>query len=520
MKFETDKVSIETVDEHYRSIYEYCGIGMVVIEEDTTIACVNFEFEKMTGFTKAGVEGKILFTELIEDPDVHEIFFQYHNLYKSEHRLPPNLCETKIRNNNGGVLDILIRETMLPNTTYSIVTMLDITEQKRLEAEYHKLEQKLFQSQKLDAIGTLAGGIAHDFNNILSGIVGYTELALDELNDPAEVKHNLKEVLSASERARDLVRQILTFSRHTETELKEITPKYIIKDAFKLLRATIPTTIEFNLQINSDSVILGDATQLHLVVVNLCTNAAYAMRDSMGVIEVHLEDINVDEEFIRFHSDLHKGKHLRLRLSDTGCGIKPEFLSRIFEPFFTTKAPGEGTGLGLSVVHGIVKNFNGIITVYSEVGRGTTFTIVLPVLARENSENVAEQQYDMPKGSETILLIDDEMPILDTVRSNLTNLGYSIVAFDDSLLALEAFKKDPQKYDLVITDFTMPHCTGIDVAIKIKETRKDIPIMLCSGFVHKGLEDEAQKTGIKEVLRKPIRTIEMANAIRHVLVKK
>ena len=395
----------------------------------------------------------------------------------------------------------------------------DITDRKRMEEENRNLEQQVMQSQKMDAIGTLAGGIAHDFNNILAGIFGYTELSLYAMNDPAKLKKYLNEILSSAERAREMVNQILTFSRHTESELKEVTPKYIIKEALKFLRASIPSTIEIHSEIKSDSSILGDLTQLHQIVVNLCTNAAYAMKDSKGTIELILEDMHLDEEFVRIHPGLNPGEHILFTISDTGCGIKPEYLSRIFEPFFTTKPQGEGTGLGLSVVHGIVKRFKGSISVYSEPGKGTVFNILIPVVKTEKTELDRKVKIGIPRGSENILLLDDEPAILQSLQIILTDLGYKVITFSDSLEAIDAFIKDPASYDIVITDYTMPHFTGAEIAAKIKEIRSDIPVILCSGFIHEGIEKESHKTGVTTLLRKPVRTDELAMTIRKVLTK-
>lgn len=401
--------------------------------------------------------------------------------------------------------------------TYLANVSIDMTERVRLEGERRKLEQQLLQGQKLDAIGTLAGGIAHDFNNVLSGITGYAELAANASEDPFSVREYLREVLAAAERARLLVNQILTFSRRTDTELKEITPKYIIKEALKMLRASIPATVEFRSALNSDASILGDATQLHQVIVNLCANAAYAMRDGTGVMEVGLEDIMADDEFVRLHPGLKPGRHLLLKVSDTGCGIKPEILGKIFEPFFTTKAKGEGTGLGLSVVHGIVENFKGVVTVYSEPGRGSAFNVIVPALEGKREEQPDQAGGAAPLGTERILLLDDEPGIRESLRIGLSKLGYSVEPFSDGRLALETFTKDPGAYDVVVTDYTMPNITGIDIARRMREAREDIPVILCSGYVHGGMEAEALKAGVRAVLKKPVRLFDLASGIRRVL---
>ncbi len=381
-------------------------------------------------------------------------------------------------------------------------------------------EKRLIQAQKMEAIGTLAGGIAHDFNNVLSGIVGYAELALYAQNDKTKSKEYIQEVLKASQRARDLVNQILTFSRHTQVELKQINPKFIIKEILKFLRASLPATIELNVSINSDSVILAEPTQLHQVVINLVTNAAQAMKDNKGMIEVELKDIEINEKYAELHPGIHPGKHILLRVSDTGCGIKSEYLDHIFEPFFTTKSAGKGTGLGLSVVHGIIKRLNGIITVYSEMDKGSTFNIIIPITTPEQIINISQQSAEPPGGSEKIMLIDDEQSIVDSIQIILTNLGYKVFPYNDSISALDAFQKDPRGYELVITDYTMPNKTGIEIAEKIKGIRKDVPVILCSGFVYKDMEEAARKAGINEILRKPINTFELATAIRRLFALK
>ncbi|MCX5811439.1 MAG: ATP-binding protein [Proteobacteria bacterium] len=379
------------------------------------------------------------------------------------------------------------------------------------------VESRLRQAQKIEAIGTLAGGIAHDFNNILSGIFGYAELALIEENDPARAKRYVSEVLKAAERARGLVKQILTFSRQTELELKEIMPKYIINEAIKLLRASIPSTIELLTNLKSTAVIIADPTQIHQLIVNLCTNAAYAMKDTKGVIDITLEDMDVDETFAKLHPDIHPGKYVLLRVSDTGCGIKPEIIDHIFDPFFTTKPKGDGTGLGLSLIHGIVRKISGTIIITSEVNRGSTFDIIMPVVSLEMKLADNDASDNLPHGSERIMLVDDEKQIASAFLDILTILEYKVTIFTDSLLALETLRSHSADFDLLITDYTMPNLTGIEIAEKMEESNINIPVILCSGYVHQDIEEASRKAGIREILRKPIKPTEMAAAIRRVL---
>jgi len=376
-----------------------------------------------------------------------------------------------------------------------------------------KLEQQYRQSQKMEAIGSLAGGIAHDFNNILAAILGYTQIALDEVSDRPQAEKYLQEVLKATDRATKLVKQILTFSRMTEQEKKPVMPRLIIKEALKLLRASLPTTIEIRQNVKSDAVILGDPTQIHQIAMNLCTNAGYAMREKGGVLEVTLDDIDLDSDFAQLHPGIRPGKHVRLHVADTGSGIPHEIIDRIFDPFFTTKAQDEGTGLGLSVVHGIVKASGGSISVYSEINRGTTFNIYLPSIQAEASREVRDMTA-IPRGTEKILFVDDEPSIIDTGRVMLESLGYRVTACNSSITAFDTFKNDPQNFDAVITDYTMPQMTGLELAQKINKIRNTTPVILCTGFSETVTKEKAQAAGLKAVLFKPFKKREIAEKIR------
>ena len=377
-------------------------------------------------------------------------------------------------------------------------------------------EKRLQQSQKLEAIGTLAGGIAHDFNNILSGIFGFAELGLMKKNFPSETEKYFREILTASTRARDLVGHILTFSRKTEVELKPLRPKHILKEALKLLRASIPATIDIRSVLSSDSAILADTTQLHQVVMNLFTNAVHAIAGNQGVISVELEDFMVDVEFTKTHPNIKEGQHIILRISDTGAGIEPAVLDHIFEPFFTTKSLGKGTGLGLSVVHGIIKNFNGIITAYSEVGKGATFNIIIPIIEADDVPRDA-QELLLTGGQERIALIDDEAAITISLRSILTNLGYTVTAFTDGMEALKSIQDNPENYDIIITDYSMPLITGLEIAGQLKETGINIPIILTSGFFGSNIEEKAREIGIEVLITKPLSSYQITEAIHRVL---
>ncbi len=382
-----------------------------------------------------------------------------------------------------------------------------------------KMEAQVRQGQKLESIGTLAGGIAHDFNNILSAVFGYTELAINSLGDRAKSMHYLKAIITAAERARALVSQILTFSRQQDQEKQQLIPKIIIKEALKLICASLPTTIEIQQTIVSDELILGDPTQIHQVIMNLCTNAGYAMRDHGGVLNVRLDDIDIDDDFAVLHPGIKPGRHIRLIVSDSGCGIPPEVMDRIFDPFFTSKPQGEGTGLGLSVVHGIVKSLDGCISAYSEVGKGTTFTIFIPVIPMKTPLATEQMPKEIPVGKGMLLLVDDETAIVDVGKALLESLGYKVQGFTRPLMALNAFRQTPNDFDAVITDYTMPQMTGDELAKKIRKIRSDIPIILCSGYIDQAMEEKAHEANVNEFIRKPLTRQDIAFALQRILAK-
>jgi nitrogen-specific signal transduction histidine kinase/CheY-like chemotaxis protein len=400
--------------------------------------------------------------------------------------------------------------------TSSVAT--DISERLKAEGEREKFEEELRQIQKMESIGTMAGGIAHDFNNILSAIMGYLELAKMQLSPESPVNNDLEEVFKASLRAKDLVQQILTFSRRTKIEKKPIKLNLLVKEGIKLIRASIPTTIEIRQQIPDQCPnVIADPTQIHQIVMNLCTNAYHAMRDSGGIINISLKEITIGSENHLMEHSLEPGPYLLLEISDTGEGIPAENLTKIFEPYFTTKEVNEGTGLGLSVIHGIVKSHHGHISTYSEVGKGTTFKVYLP--AEEEDEEIKYQATDkgISGGSEKIILVDDEESLVKIGSKLLGALGYEVSAFTNSPEALQAFREAPNDYDLIITDMTMPVLTGAKLAQEAKRIRPDIPIILCSGFTENLNEESARKMGISAYLTKPVRQEDLANTIRRVL---
>ncbi|NVM57215.1 MAG: response regulator [Desulfobacterales bacterium] len=398
---------------------------------------------------------------------------------------------------------------------------LDKSEEALRESEekYRLVETCRRQSQKMEAIGTLAGGIAHDFNNILAAVLGYVELAKDDVPEGSPAQASLEEVFRAANRAKGLVKQILAFSRQREQERKPLQVSPIVKEALKLLRASLPTTIEIRQYIKTESgTVLADPTDLHQMLMNLCTNAAYAMRNKVGMLEVSLVDVDLPLEVVgQAHpSHLPPGAYLRLSVKDTGHGMERSVIERIFDPFFTTKERGEGTGIGLAAVHGIVESHGGGITVDSEPGKGATFKVFLP---RLETGVTPETEILAPiyVGNERILFVDDEQTLVNMGRPMLERLGYKVVASSSSIEALEIFRADPDRFDLVITDETMPHMTGARLAKELIRIRPDIPIILCTGFSEVMTADKAMAIGIQEFVMKPIVRREMAETIRRVL---
>ena len=391
----------------------------------------------------------------------------------------------------------------------NLTIVRDITESKAIEAQ-------LYQARKMGSIGTLAGGIAHDFNNILSGIMGYTELALDSVERESQLYNNLQEVFRAGNRARDLVKQILTFSRQTGQDRKPIQVRHIVNEALKFLRASLPTSTEVRRNIQSDALVLADPTQIHQVLMNLCANADHAMREKGGVLEVKLEEVELDADFTALQPDMKPGAYLNLTVSDTGNGMPPDVLERIFDPFFTTKETGEGTGMGLSVVHGIIGSYGGAITAYSEPGQGSTFKVYLPIIETSKEAHIGPEE-SIPIGSERILFVDDESVLVNMGKQIFESLGYDVTTRTSSIEALELFKNQPDRFDLVITDMTMPNMTGEDLAQELIRIKPNIPIILCTGFSAKIDDQKASAVGIRALVLKPIVKREIATTVRKVL---
>jgi PAS domain S-box-containing protein len=387
----------------------------------------------------------------------------------------------------------------------------DITEQRYLE-------EQLRQAQKMEAIGTLAGGIAHDFNNILAAILGNAEIALEDTAEDGP-RHNLQQILRATVRGRDLVKQILTYSRRSERERRILHLSPLVKETFTLLRASLPTTIQMKLDLRaSPDVVHADPSQIQQVIMNLITNAAYAMREKGGTLEVSLDSAGLDSKDLLPDRDMTPGQYLVLSAKDTGCGMGESVRKRIFEPFFSTKEKGEGTGLGLSVVYGIVKGHGGGIAVWSEPGQGSLFTVYLPAaMMDEKGKGEGSSAGAIPGGTERILFVDDEEAMAELGQATLAKLGYEVIATKSSMEAFTLFMQDPKRFDLVITDQTMPEMTGLVLATKLLKERPGLPVILCTGYSENISRETAKETGIREFVMKPASKKEMAEAVRRAL---
>lgn len=478
-KAELDKKMFETT---LRCI----GDGVVATDTDGKISFINPVAESLCGLAADEIIGKKILGVLKivssdNSPGFVDIIAQQKLLDCGSNRV-----ELALRKNDGSVIPIDISVAPIIDSSGQslghIITFNDISQRVEAEKEKAELHKKLRQSQKMEAIGTLAGGIAHDFNNILTPILGYAELTIDKLDEGSALHHNMSELLKAANRAKDLVKQILTFSRRQEKIFANTKVQSIVKETLKLLRATLPATIEIKSEISPEcSSIFAEPTQIHQVVMNLCTNAYHAM-GVRGVLTVSLVPAVISGDTSLDPVGLAPGKYVKLSVRDTGVGISSDLHARIFEPYYTTKGVGAGTGMGLAMVHGIVDEHKGRIFLTSTVGVGSTFDIYFPVSTGESEAEIMLKKMVVPRGQANILVVDDEEPIVRLVGEILERFGYTHSNFTSSAEALAEFTADPQKYDLIITDQTMPEMTGVEFAEQVHQIRPEIPIVLCSGY--------------------------------------
>ncbi len=433
--------------------------------------------------------------------------------------------ELVLRHKNGSCFPALTTFTPIHAAGGDIIGLVgiasDISRQKQAEEERGLMESHLRHFHKLEAVGTLAGGIAHDFNNILAAIMGFTEMAITDAQDNGPVQTCLEQVLKAAHRARDLVRQILAFSRQNrDQELKPVHIATAVEEALRLIRASLPATITIRLNIMCENATaLADPTQLHQILVSLCTNAAHAMHKQGGLLEIGLDEATVDAQAATTsYPPMRSGHYLRLSVRDTGHGMDAATMERIFDPYFSTREVGKGSGLGLSIVHGIVKRHGGAVTVESQPGRGATFHVYLPKVDPAPKPGVEEKiTLPIPLGMERILFVDDEEALTDLATKLLQKLGYQVTGVTSSTEAWDLFRSQPNDFDIVVTDYTMSEMTGLDLAARILRVRPDIPIILCTGFSDKVSAPVAYEAGIQEFLMKPVTRQDLAAAIRRAL---
>ena len=489
---------------HLAAAVEQASESVIIADREAVIWYANPAFEVINGFGRPEALGKSYLDFVSDRPLQSQIRDALRHGRECQGRL------RRIRK-DGAERDLTIAVSPVKDAEGKALNFLAI---ERDVTEEIRLQQITRQQQKMEALGTLAGGIAHDFNNILTAIMINTEMALYDAEKKAAVPDYLPAVLEAANRGKELVKQVLAFSRKREQELRAVKLSPVIREALGFLRASLPKTIEIRSSISTKfDVAMADATQVHQVLINLGSNAAHAMRERAGVLEVSLSPVEVDARLAARDPDLKPGPYVRLTVKDTGTGIPPEVLPKIFDPFFTTKPPEEGTGMGLSVVHGIVKSLDGTITVETEMGKGTTFSVFLPRVL-EDVEQGRAALGPIAGGNERILVVDDEALQAQTLQIMLERLGYRVVAESESLKALEVFRSDPGAFDLVLTDQEMPRFSGAKLAEAVLRLRPDIPVILCTGYSETVDEETAKALGIRLFLMKPYSVRELAEAAR------
>ena len=509
--------ALKESEQKYRTLFHSIRDALLVTDLQRNIISCNQAFSDLFGYTLEEIQGKK--TEMFYAD--RQKFLHFGQLLQNTEYNPSFYVTIDYRKKSG---DIFPGETNVFRFLDSegdaigyIGLIRDITDRLELEQEKEKYNNLLIQSQKMEALGTLTGGIAHDFNNILGVILGYTEIAQNEIPTSSPVQRSLEKVKTASFRARDIVHQLLTFARNRVQKHEVIDIRPVIKEGMKLLRSTIPTSIEFQISLPRElPCVQVDATQIHQILMNLCTNAAQAMEGG-GTIEVYLDRVSLDEREVSFDKNLSSGDFVRLTVKDTGHGIQTEDLPRIFDPYFTRKEVGKGSGLGLSVVLGIVHSHGGGIKVHSEGDAGSIFEIYLPAQEKEQSVSPSEASQDIPTGTEHILFVDDDQMIVKLNKKRLERLGYAVTSTTDPLQALEMIKASPDQFDLVITDMTMPKITGDKLIQEVLKLQQNMPIILCTGYSDRVTKDSAKDLGFVKYLPKPLDMQTLAVAVRDVL---
>ena len=508
---------LQESEERFKKAFDFAASGVALIGIDGRFLEVNTQLCHMFGYTDEEFLTKTL-SDITHNDDQHIGLKPFRQMLDGA--IPSTWFERRCLHKDGRIIWAFISTALLHDNAghplYFISHIQDLTEKKMAEEERKKLETQLRQSHKMEAVGTLAGGIAHDFNNILSAIMGNTQLAQLDVSADNPLQQRFEQILNASYRASDLVKQILVFSRQSEQKLKPVQIKLVVKEVLKLIRASLPASIEIRKAIDSDSTILADPTQIHQIIMNFCTNAGHAMQGKGGILHINLTDVELDSDFVNSHPEIKCGPHVMLTVKDTGHGIPPHILKQIFDPFFTTKKKEEGTGMGLAVVHGIVKSHHGIVTADSSPGKSSTFTVYFPVVEKDAKPGNKTEKH-LPTGTESILFIDDEPVLSELGKNMLERLGYEVIAKTNSVEALDMVKTEPDKFDLIITDLTMPKMTGEELAENLWRIRADIPIIICTGFNSRIIVDNSKEMGFKALMMKPISIEILAETIRKVL---
>jgi PAS domain S-box-containing protein len=486
--------------ELFQTIVDHIPVILFLYDSSGTVSMVNRQFQELLGWSLPEINKLDLWSAMYPDPDYRKEAWQFMN------QTAPGWRESKVRTRDGKEINVTWGNVRLSDGR-KITIGIDLSEQVRLR-------QRIQQMEKVEALGTLAGGIAHDFNNLLAVISINTEMALMDIEEANALRRPLQLVLAAAKRGNEMVRQIISFSRQKEQERKPMKMSPALEEGLKFLRNSLPTNIEIQKDIVAEmDTIVGDPTEIHQVLINLCSNASYAMRGKGGVLGVKLTSVQMDAGEAAQNPGLKAGSYLRLTVSDTGQGIPPELTQKIFDPFFTTKKPGEGTGMGLAVVHGIVKSYGGAITVQSEMDRGSTFEVLIP-RADSEAEPRSSAARAVSLGNERVLLVEDEEVQLQSLERMLKRLGYRATSYRNGLDALADFEVHPNNYDLVITDQTMPQVTGVQLAKAILKVRPDIPVILCTGYSEVIDAEEAKELGIREFVMKPFDVAEFSATIR------
>jgi PAS domain S-box-containing protein len=478
----------------------------------------NKRMTELTGYTIDEINLSGWYQTVYPDPDIQEKAIK--RMEEMRHGNDLRGEEWEITRSDGNKKWLSISTSIVKdenNTVNVMAVMIDITERKQAEKEKERLEAQLCQVHKMEAIGTMAGGIAHDFNNILSIIMSNADMALLDIPKDNPAMERIESILDSSYRAKDLVSQILSFTRQTNQKAKPINIIQATEESLKLLRSIIPTSVEIRKKFKlGEGVIVADPTQFNQLMINLCTNAVQAMHNN-GVLEVSLTEVNFTDQDLRNQLGKKSGEYIRLTLTDTGEGIDPAIIDRIFDPFYTTREVGQGTGVGLSLVHGIVASYSGFIKVDSELGKGSAFHVFFPKAVEIPIDDEIEDSRTLPTGNERILFVDDEKLLAKMSGVMLERLGYIVTILTRSNEALKTFKSQPDGFDLIITDMAMPDLTGKDLATELLKIRPDIPIILCTGYSSMITKESAKEIGIREFCMKPIGWKQLATTVRKVL---